>query len=195
MLKLIVGQMKSGKSSRLIDYVDEFREQGVKFKVFYPASCNKVDGYVYSRDNDRSTKAIKVYNVDDLYNNIDDAQVLLLDEYTFYVSDSQVNEFINFIEHCDKNGINVYLFGLQLDYMSRGFDLAHRILPYADEVIVANARCEFCGGVASRQIRFIDGKLDTDEEADTLQMESSDIVYKACCRKCYRELTGKPAIR
>lgn len=195
MLKLVVGQMKSGKSARLIDYVDEFKKLDIEFKVFYPASCNKVDGYVYSRDNNRSTKAIKVYTVDDLYNNLGDVKVVLLDEYTFYVSDSQVNEFMDFIEFCDKKGVDIYLFGLQLDYMSRGFDLAHRILPYADEVVVANAMCEICGGVASRQIRFIDGELDTDEEADTLQMESSDIVYKACCRKCYRELTGKPAIR
>lgn len=193
MLHLCVGQMFGGKSAKLIDYTTMFKDK--KYKVFYPASCNKEDGYVYSRDRDRKVKAIKIFDINDLYNNIEDCEVVLLDEYTFYCSDSHISEFMKFLEYCDIKDIDVYLFGLTLDYLSRPFDISEHILPYADDVITLQAICDECGAKATRQIRYVNGVLDTYEDNDVLQMESGNIVYKPVCRKCFRKITGLPAIR
>ena len=195
MIKAIIGPMFGSKSSRLIDIALELEKEGKKFKVFFPASCNKLDGYIYSRENDKKIKAIKVFDISDLYNNINDSEIILLDEFTFMCTSQHIDEFMAFLEEMDKRNIDVILAGLQLDYMGKSFDTTEKILPYCDEITTTSAICENCGKPASRQIRKINGIIDTMEETPTLVMESEDVIYIPLCRSCFRELTGLSAIK
>lgn len=192
MLHLVVGTMKASKSSTLIDYTDLVKPK--KYVIFYPSCCDKKDGYVVSRDN-KEAKAIKIFEIKDMYNYVEGVDVIFIDEYTFFCNSSQVNEFMNFLEYCDQKDKQIYCFGLALDYMSQPFDITQRLLPYADTLVVLTARCEICGATATRCIRYVNGKLDNDPNSDTLLMEGSDVEYKSVCKKCYREITGLKAIK
>lgn len=195
MIKAIIGPMFGSKSSRLIDIALDLEKEGKKFKVFFPASCNKLDGYIYSRENDKKIKAIKVFDISDLYNNVNDCKIILLDEFTFMCTSQYIDEFMNFLDVMDERNIDVILAGLQLDYMGKSFDLTERVLPYCDEIVTTSAICEHCGKPASRQIRKIDGVIDTMENTPTLIMENENVVYIPLCRSCFRKLTGLTAIK
>lgn len=195
MLHCVTGQMFASKSFTLIEYANKFKNEGVKYRVFYPASINKEEGYIYSRKNNSKIKAVKIYNIDDLYNNVQDIDVILIDEYTFICSNSQISEFMKFLDWCDEHKKDVYLFGISLDYLGRPFDIAMSVLPYADTHTVLHATCDICGKDASRQIRYINGVLDVSDETEVLQMENTDVVYKPICTECYRKLTGLNPIK
>lgn len=193
MLHLIIGTMKASKSSTLIDYTSMVQDKN--YTIFYPACCDKKEGYVVSRDNNKQAKAIKIFEVKDMYNYIDNVDVIFIDEYTFFCTSGDTKEFMNFLEYCDRNNKIVYCFGLSLNYMSEPFDLTQRILPYADTIIVLSADCDICGRRATRCIRYIDGVLDDNPESNTLLMESSNVEYKSVCRDCYRKIMGINAIK
>ena len=194
MIEAIIGTMKSEKTSTLIDIVNEL--QNKKVKVFYPSHCNKMDGYVCSRKDNKKLKGIKVFNISDLYNNINNVDTIFIDEVQFIVSSNNVDEFMSFLEYCDVKNIDVYLVGLQLDYMNNSFDIIQRILPYTDKVTILTAKCEICGSDnAVRCIRYNGDTLDCDPNSSLILLESDKVVYKSVCKKCYREITSLPAIK
>lgn len=192
MLHLIIGTMKASKSSTLIDYTIMFNDK--KYTIFYPACCDKKDGYVVSRDNNKEVKAIKIFEIKDMYNYIQNVDIIFIDEFQFLTNNNS-KELMDFLEFCDRENKIVYLFGLSLNYMSEPFDITKDILPYADSVIVLTADCDICGKKATRCIRYIDGKLDSNPESNVLVMESSNVEYKSVCRECYRKITGLNAIK
>lgn len=194
MIEAIIGTMKSEKTSTLIDRVNEIKNKEVK--VFYPSHCNKVDGYVYSRKDNKKLKGIKIFNISDLYNNINNTDVIFIDEVQFIVSSNNIDEFMNFIEYCDTKNIDVYLVGLQLDYMNNSFDIIQRVLPYTDKVTILTAKCEICGSDnAVRCVRYNGDALDCDPNSSLILLESDKVVYKSVCKDCYRKITSLPAIK
>lgn len=193
MISVITGTMASSKSKTLIDYTEFLKDK--KCKIFVPACCQRKDGYVTSRNDNREVKAIKIFNINDLYNNLGDCEVLIIDEVQFLIGTSEIDEFMLFLEYIDKKNIDLYMFGLNLDYLSNSFNLTQRILPYADSIITLTAICDECGKPACRCLRYIDGELDINPDSETLLLESNDVVYKSVCRTCYRKLTGLNAIK
>lgn len=193
MLHVITGSMRSGKSARLVDYTAFINDKN--YKIFYPASLNKSEGYVISREGNKKAKAIKIFDINDLYNHIEDLEVVLIDEFQFLCSAKDIDDFMKFLEYCDTKNIDIYLFGLQLDYLSNSFDITQRVLPYADSIVMLTAICDYCGEPATRCLRVVDGKIDASPDSDTLVMESENVEYKSVCKKCYRNLTGLSAIK
>lgn len=195
MIKAIIGPMFGEKSSRLIDIANELEKEGKKFKVFFPASCNKKEGFIYSRKDNKKIKAIKVFNISDLFNNINGEDVVLIDEFTFLCTSNHIDSFMDFLEELDKRNTDVILSGLQFDYLGNSFDLTREVLPFCDEIVITQATCEICGSPASRQVRKINGELDIYDNTPTLLMEDKNIVYMPVCRSCFRNLTGLSAIK
>ena len=195
MLHCIVGTMKSSKSSHLIDYTEVIKPK--KFIIFYPSCCEKKPDYVISRDNDKQAKAIKIFEIQDMYQHIQNIDVIFIDEFQFLTGSSNIDDFMEFIEFCDKNKKEVYLFGLALDYKANAFDITSRVLPYADTIMVLHANCDICGAEnkATRCIRYKNGELDLDLDAEILAMESDTMEYKSVCTECFRNLTQNPAIK
>lgn len=193
MLHIIMGSMRAGKSASLIDYTEFLKDK--KYKIFFPASCNKEDGYVVSREDNKKAKAIKIFEISDLYNHVNGLDTVLIDEVQFLCGSYQIDELMKFLEYCDKKCIDVYCFGLQVDYLSRAFDVTQRLLPYADSVVVLTAKCDYCGNKASRCLRIVEGNIDSSEDSDLIVMEGLNVEYKSVCRDCYRELTGLSAIK
>lgn len=195
MLHLIVGTMASAKSKTLLNYVDNFQAQNKKVTVYVPVCCQRKDGYVTSRNDERKAKAVKIFNINDLYNNIGDSDILLIDEIQFLCTANQIDYFMSFLEYVDRRDIDVYMFGLNLNYLSQPFELTQRLFPYVDTILNLNAKCDICGKPACRCLRYVNGELDVNPESSTLLLESENVVYKSLCRKHYREITGLNAIK
>lgn len=195
-IKAVIGAMKADKSKSLIEQAQLLQEIGITPKIFYPSFCNKYEGHVFSRSGNKKIRAIKVYEVADLFGNIsDDTKWVLIDEFQFICSRVETQDFVNFLEFCDKKGINVMLYGLAFDYMSNVFDVTQAVLPFCDKIEVKTAICECCGNDANRCVRYVNGQLDCDINSDLLVMEGEDVVYKSVCKDCYRKLTGFSAIK
>lgn len=195
MITATIGTMKSEKTFRLIKTTESLDQQDKKYVVFHPACCAKDEEGVVTRRGSQKAKAIKVFQIEDMYNHLKGISVCLIDEFTFLCSENQIDDFMEFLEHCDVNGIDVNLFGLSLDYMSNSLDIAQRVLPYCDYIENVSANCELCGKTARRCIRYIDGVLDNDPNSSLLIMEDKNVIYKSVCKQCYREVTGLPAIK
>ena len=195
MINVVIGTMKSSKTAVLINFFDTFQEVGMDSVVFYPSCCEKKEDYVVSRDNNKQAKAVKVFDISDMYHYVKNKRVVFIDEFQFITNSEHLDEFMNFLEYCDKNDKIVYLHGLNLDYTGTAFDIVQRVIPYADNVIIKHAKCECCGEDANRCVRYIDGILDDGLDSDILLMEDENIVYKSVCKKCYRKITNKPVIK
>ena len=195
MITATIGTMKSEKTFKLIKLTEFLDIQHKKYVVFHPACCAKDEDGVVTRRGSQKAKAIKVFEIQDMYNYLKEVKACLIDEFTFLCSENHIDDFMEFLEYCDINGIDVYLFGLSLDYMSNSLDIAQRVLPYCDYIDTVSARCEECGDTAKRCVRYINGELDNDPNSSLLIMEDKNVVYKSVCKKCYRELTDLPAIK
>lgn len=194
-LQAVIGTMKSAKTLALIEYTRLIEQENKTYVVFHPACCAKDDEYVVTRHKSQKTKAIKVFEIQDMYAYVKSVDICLIDEFQFICDNSHIDDFMEFLEYCDTHNIEVVLFGLSLDYMSSSFEVTQRVLPYCDNIIVQQAKCEICGEPASRCIRYIDDVLDNDPNSSLLLMEKQNVVYKSVCRKCYREITGSQAIK
>lgn len=194
MINAIIGSMRAGKTKALIDNISLLEDK--VYKVFYPASCNKSEGFVYTRDGDRTLKATKIFEVKDLYNYVDKLDCVIIDEFTFLCNEHEIEYFMQFLEHCDTHNIDVYLFGITTDYLSRSFELARHVLPYCDNISVLKSRCDECGSnEGTRCVRFINGEMDASYDSDLIVMEGEQVEYKSVCKKCFRKLTGLKAIK
>lgn len=196
MLHVITGSMAGGKSSKLVDYTEMFQQQGKIFQVFYPAFLEKETDYVVSREDNKKVRATKVYKIGELYNLVKpNTDVVVIDEISFMCNEGEIDELMSILEHFDKLGKQIYLFGIALDYSAKSFPIMQRLLPYADTVIVLHAKCDICGEPAYRCVRYQNGVLDLDPNSDLLQMESDNVRYEILCKDCYRKITNTPAIK
>lgn len=195
MLNIFIGTMKASKTAKLISIVEECDKNGFKYIVAYPACCSRKDNYIVSRKDNKSLKATRIFEVKDLYNYIQDSEYIFIDETQFLAGQHNIDEFLNFLEFCDKNDKKIYLFGLSLDYMGKAFTTIERVLPYADNIEVLTAKCEECGDIATRCVRYVDDKLDIDNCSSLLLIENSNVQYKSVCKNCYRKLTKLSAIK
>lgn len=195
MITATIGTMKSEKTFKLIKTTEFLNKLNKKYIVFHPACCAKDEEGVITRRGLQKAKAVKVFEIQDMYNYLKDIDVCLIDEFTFLCGGNNIDDFMEFLEYCDVNGIDVNLFGICLDYMSNSLDIAQRVLPYCDYIDTVSAKCEECGDIAKRCVRYINGELDNDPNSSLLIMEDKNVVYKSVCKECYRKLTGLPAIK
>ena len=189
MLKLIVGNVNSNKSLLLKEYYHNIVNQyKVKPIVYYPAEC--------TNEMYQLLGATKIFNISDLYNKLRDNKIVFIDEVQFITHRQYITDFMKFIEYCDTNSIDVYMFGLFLDYLGEPFEIITRVIPYVDEIITKNRICDICKNQnANMSLRYIYGVPDTDQISDTFLLESDDITYKSVCRDCFRKITGLKAIK
>lgn len=192
MLNLTIGSVNSNKTDAVI--TTYILNEGLKPIIYYPACSNKSKNSYLARNN-QPIESAKIFDITDLYNHLGTHYVLIIDEVQFICSRQYISEFMEFIEHCDKLGITVYMFGLATDYIGEPFEVISRLLPYVDKITRCNTTCECKKGKATMNIRYIDGVVDTNDNSNTLMLENSSVTYKAVCRDCFRKYTGLDVLR
>ena len=174
-IQLICGPMFSGKTTFLLNAVNEYREAGQKVFVFKPKLDDRyAEEAVVSHDK-KEVDAYPVSKAIEILDYYTNADVIAVDEVQFF--DEQI------IEVCEKmvnDGKTVLVAGLDMDYLGRPFGAIPSLMVVADEIKKLNSVCTFCSGKARFSYRV-------SEDNDVVVLGEKD-KYVPLCRSCYNEL-------
>ncbi len=173
-LRLIVGPMFSGKTTRLIEEIKKYSEDEI---VVAKPSID--DRYSKTEIVNHDGVSFKAEVVDyqrrgclkDL--NREGLRVLFVDEVNFFDYELLVGEVDFFI----KKGVEVWLAGVEYDFRRELLGPMHFLRKKANEIVELTARCDNCGGKAKYNYnkRPIEGQIAVGGEE----------LYGACCEKCF----------
>lgn len=176
--------MGCGKTMQLLQVAFNYEERGHKVCVIKPKTDTKngtklltrigperETDFCFSRDTDLFKEIKKNYK---------DVHCVLVDEAQF-LTPKQADELMYVTI---KLKIPVIAYGLRLNFRQDdgGFEGATRLLQIAHDIEEIKTICE-CGRKATRNTRFLDGKLVTDGP-DILIDGTSKIEYRALCPAC-----------
>ena len=189
MITLICGAMFSGKTSRLMQYLDRHLIAGQKCILVRPLKDTRP---FLSRSYKLSEKTASLYDTLYMEKLAEDFAEYLIDEgyKAVFVDEYFLMEgnrgFLEKFLMSDKD-ISVYLSGLLADSDGILFRQASDILPLCDRIEKLEGVCTECGSFTG-SFSYHEGKKDK-------QIEVGDSAYKCVCGKCYARLTGFPSHR
>lgn len=185
-LHLIFGPMFAGKTTRLIDTYNHYKnlEKNV-YVLSFLGDDRYSDTDVVNHDqkripSNRDNLIKNLVNNKEIFKKID---VLLIDEGQFF---PDLYESIKKIITNDKNKISIYIFGLDGDSNNNKFGQILDLIPYCDSVEKLTSLCEICKNnpkVKSCPPAIFSHRK-TKENSLQILIGSSDI-YIPLCRSCY----------
>lgn len=177
-IRVICGPMFSGKTTTLINFIDDYKTDEKTVLVFKPMLDNRYGtDKIMSHDNE-CVEAIEVSHPKQILDYIMQADVMAIDEVQFF--DESI---VKVCEILVENGKTCLISGLDLDYKAKPFGSMPQILTIADEIIKLNAVCTSCNGHARYTHRL-------SQELDTVVLGEKD-KYTALCRSCYHKNSSK----
>jgi len=192
-LEVFCGTMKSGKTKRLVERVDPIRWiQNAEFIFIKPRMDNRSDNtrkdpLTYADWNFVNEKdPVEILNIVK-----PEHKVVAIDELQFFSE-----AIISVIESLLKQGKNVLVAGLDLDFKGEPFGPVPRILCMADIVYKQPAVCEYpgCGMPATRIQRLIDGKpAHYTSPLIIIEGTQKNVEYFSYCLK-HHVVPGKPGL-
>ena len=185
-LTVNTGSMFSGKSTMLIQQGEKHLKAGQKV-VFIKPSID--DRYSKSEIVTHDGKSVNCINAEigmDITKLIEGSEVdvVLIDEVQFFSK-----RICNSIWKLLSMGIQVYASGLDMTYLTDGFETVAELMCVADHVNKIKGVCECCGAeaVITGKRSFFEGK-DTGDIVDIGEKDK----YFPICRKCYfKKLRGE----
>lgn len=172
-----VGAMGSGKTKKLIELYEEMLAEGLRVKVFKPSTSREgeEDEFVYARNGKKAPATVIDY-LDEIpfIAEEEQLQAILIDEIQFFEDD----ESEKLLEGMAMAGLEVYVFGLDVDSDNNTFGNIGNILAHADEVYKLHTSCVKCGEEA-RISKYMKGEKDS-----VIQPGDLDD-YLPHCRACY----------
>lgn len=184
---LISGSMFSGKSKRLIDIIDSFKENNKEVLIFKPKLDKRDLGVVKSRDYDKTYDSYLVG--DGKHPNfkpgyLDTVDVMVVDEAQFL--DKRALYYILGLQKGYK--MPVIFAGLNKDFKGEEFSIITEIKKEKPLEINLHAKCFVCGEkTATQSRRVVDNRVVLDGE----QFQCGDKeLYIAVCNRCDKELIG-----
>lgn len=177
MIKLIYGPMRSGKSARLIEEIEDAKSKKLKIRCYKPEIDTR-SKYIKSR-NGKCIECITKKSFLSMYTDMlmlnEDIDIIFIDEVQFFDL-SGIRIFINFA--LEKN-IKVVASGLNLTSEFEPFDTTARYSMYCDEVEVIKGTCEICN---TEESMF--SKCNGEKNGKIL---IGDEIYSQTCFKCYHK--------
>ena len=162
MIEIILGPMYSGKTTRLMDMVEKAPGLVVDFSLglLEPGTLKNHDG--------RRVDCVTCHHLKYL----DDISL----PSKVYINEAQFfPDLIDFIRTYETS-VDLYLFGLDGDYLREPFGQLQLAISYCDTVTKLHGRCHHCKGPSSFSKRITQ---------DTEQMLLDEKAYVPVCRKCY----------
>jgi thymidine kinase len=169
---LVLGSMKSGKSSFLIDKADRAKYRHKKVCIVRP-----------STDTREFISRTKNINVDIIQYPIPTGKTFdILSQYDIILFDEcQFVKDLGILGHgLALDGKEVWAAGLNGDSDMHSWPEISEAIPYADNIKRISGVCENCGNDEST-FSWYDGKKD--------KIEIGDGKYRALCRSCWEKLT------
>ena len=179
------GAMGCGKTMQLLQVAFNYEERGMKVCVIKPATDTKNGTKLLTRIGpERETNFCfdrKVNIFKEIKKNYKNVACILVDEAQF-LTPKQVDELSQITTELN---IPVMAYGLRLNFRQEdsGFEGATRLLQIADDIEELKTICE-CGRKATRNTRFLNGKIVLDGPDILIDDGTIDIEYRALCAKC-----------
>ena len=181
-LEIYTGPMKSGKSSALIGRVEKLKyAKNINLQLFKPKLDTRFnDLKIISRRGDsiRST-SISEKNPKEILDKVKEKiDVVAIDEVHFFNK-----EIIEVVKKMIKEGKNVILAGLDLDFKGEPFGCMPYLMAIANRVIKLEGICDYpgCNNRGTRTQRLIDGKPAPPDSP--LILVGGDELYEVRCLK------------
>ena len=190
-LRYYYGTMNSMKSSTLLMKAHQFEEAGCKVFLLKPSFDTRDSGVIRSRALKHSRECIafsKEDNLIDLFKNKiecniyeDDTVVLFFDEVNFMTSD-QVEDVWLLSKY---RNVDIFCYGLKLDYKNEFFESALQFLKLADTVEEIKSMCSRCNNKASTHMRIVNGEPIFEGESEIVGDVVGEERYISVCQQCW----------
>lgn len=175
-LRILIGPMFAGKSSRILDIVSRYAAIQTPVLVIKPESDNRYShDEVVTHDN-RRAHCVRVRDLDDIPRNLLDLhQVVIVEEAQFF------NHLVAFCEYLvDTLNKDLYIVGLDGDSNRLPFGEILACIPLADSVEKLTAFCRRCAngtpGIFTHRRNGV---------PDQQVMVGGAELYETLCRECY----------
>jgi thymidine kinase len=186
------GSMGCGKTMQLLQVAFNYEERGQKVAVMKPAIDVKAGNKIITRIGPSRPTDHLITAHENLYrliaNRHPDINCLLIDEAQF-LSKSQINHLQRITIHLN---IPVIAYGLRCDSKNEAWPGSRRLLEIADKIEEIKTICE-CGNKATMNCRFLDGTLQTTGPKILIDDNTTQIIYRSLCPKCYFALKKSSA--
>ena len=144
-LKLILGPMFSGKSTKLIELIRKYKVINYKIMIIKNGIDNRYsdEAEIVSHNKD-SEPCLSLTSLYDVYGNNDthvqyhESKVIFIEEGQFF------NDLFDFVQKSLMDDKIVFVVGLNGDSNQRNFGDIHRLLPLCDDIELLKACCKIC---------------------------------------------------
>jgi len=171
-IKLILGPMFSGKSTRLVETVRKYTYKNKKTVL-----VNFIDDKRYSENSQIVTHDLNKYDslsckmLGEIYDIIKNYDVIGIDEGQFY------SDVVNISEKLAYNGKIVIIAALSGNFKMEPFETVSKLISKADKIKLMKAYCFYCQRTAGFSLRTVC----SDQEI----LIGAGEAYRPVCKKCY----------
>ena len=171
-LEIILGPMKSGKTSRIIQLYKQYTFCNIPCVVINHSFDKRYHDSLLSTHDKIMIPCLETTQLIDIWSNHSDKHVFLINEGQFF--DDLFEVVLDMLE----KGKKVWVCGLDGDFRRNKFGKILDLIPYCDSVIKLKSLCGICkdGTEALFSLRLSSEKEQTVVGADN---------YTPVCRKCY----------
>jgi thymidine kinase len=180
-IKVITGCVNSGKSEKLgKEYVDYDSDEDNK-TLFIPSMSSH---YFDLSFGDEYIETVEVSPSDpmEIESHILDEDAVFIENSHFFFREAE--DFLNLCVSLSKKGIDVFVCGLDQDFLGREFESISLVMVESDEIVKCNTECSVnsCNNNATKSQKLVDGlPADSTDSIIDLGLDS----YEARCRRHY----------
>jgi thymidine kinase len=181
------GAMNSGKSDTLIKTAYNYEERGLRVVVVKPKVDTKGGKKITARGG--HSRVVDILADHDTVlvekiQSIHDVACILVDEAQFLLPEHVAQLYTL----AKKSDISVICYGLRIDFQSKLFPGAQRLLELADNIEKLPTMC-FCGAQAEFNTRKLDGNYIFSGEQVAIE-DGRVVTYDSLCGNCYSREGG-----
>jgi len=174
-LRLFVGPMYAGKTSKLIETYKEAIKNKQNVIVLTHSSEIRYSIDQLSTHDQKQISCFKYDKINtfvkDKHDDISVSQVILIDEAQFFEDLIEIRELV------DTHQKHIFVFGLDGDFKRNKFGHILDLIPFCDSVEKLTANCNGCNNKAIFSRRII--------KSEQQVLVGSNESYQPMCRKCY----------
>jgi thymidine kinase len=181
-LQLITGPMFSGKSTRLLYYIQVYKEKGQKIFIVKPSMDNRysTESKLVTHDG-RSEPCVSCVKLEEIADQIKNYDVIMIEEGQFF---EDLFQYV--IEWCETKKVHVA--GLNGCAKKQLFGDLYKLLPHVDDIVYLNAFCKQCEEETGDNYSEAIFSKKIVNNNKIVEVGAEDL-YRAVCRKHYKNTT------